>query len=212
MMPKTTLIAPAGVGGQIHASGSGRNYDIGPDGKVVVDAIDVAPLLGAGYQHVPPTADHRKRDPEAPPVTSDAFGSQDQGASALNPADRMANTREIPTDTGQENHEHGDATPPHGEPQEERSTSATRADAQAEAEAAERSGADAEHSSAVANTGHMGVAHANEADQAEARGSEKQQPQPSDVHDAAYAETFKDAEEAKLRGKTKAEVDAGKSA
>ena len=207
MMPKVTLRATDGIGGTIHASKSGKNYEHDADGIVIVDQEDVVDLL-ATHERVP--SERVQRDPNAPQVTAVSVTSTTEGASALNPADRMKNTREVPNDDGQANQDHGGAIPPHGEPQSEASTDASRADAQAEVDAAARAGVDTEHRSAVADTGHMGTAHANEADQAGARGG----AQPTDVHDPAYAATFKGEADSdpKLRGKTKAEVDAGKSA
>ncbi len=171
MMPKTTLIAPAGVSGQIHASHSGKNYDIGEDGTVVVDGGDVRSLLGAGYQHVPPGPKHRERVADAPPVTSDAFGSQEVGASALDPADREALHRAPPHEQAQENHDHGDARAPHDDPGEGVSTAGSRADAAEELATAERAGADDGQRSQVPDTGHMGSGAATAADQDAARGA-----------------------------------------
>ena len=52
MMPKITLRAPTGVGGQIHASQSGHVYTIAEDGTVTVAAMDVRDLIGVGYRTV----------------------------------------------------------------------------------------------------------------------------------------------------------------
>ena len=211
MMPKVTLRATDGIGGTIHASKSGQNYEHDADGYVTVDQMDVIDLL-ATHERVP--GERGVRDPDAPQVTAVSVTSTTEGASAIDPADRMKNTRDIPRDDGQVNQDHGDATPPHGEPQTEASSAASRAEAQAEVDAAERASVDTEHRSAKPNTGHMGVAHANEADQAEAR-SENAVGKATDAHDAAFGE-FKDhagQEDPTLRGKTKAELDAaGKSA
>ena len=169
MMPKVTLRAIDGVGGTIHASKSGAVYEHDADGIVIVDQMDVVDLL-ATHERVP--AERGVRAADAPQVTAVSVTSTTEGASALNPADRMKNTREVPNDAGQQNQDHGDATPPHGDPQNDGSTDASRAEAQAEVDAAKRAGVDTEHRSALANTGHMGVAHPNDADQAEARGED----------------------------------------
>ena len=169
MMPKVTLRAIDGVGGTIHASKSGAAYEHDADGFVTVAHEDVVDLL-ATHERVP--AERGVRDPNAPQVTAASVTSTIEGASALEAADRSKNTREAPQDNPQVNQDHGSATPPHGEPQDDGSTAASRAEAQAEVDAAKRAGVDTEHRSALANTGHMGVAHANDADHAEARGED----------------------------------------
>ena len=207
MMPKVTLRAIDGIGGTIHASKSGAAYEHDADGYVTVAHEDVVDLL-ATHERVP--AERGQRAADAPQVTAVSVTSTTEGASALNPADRMKNTREVPNDAGQQNQDHGDATPPHGDPQNDGSTAASRAEAQAEVDAAKRAGIETEHRSALANTGHMGVAHANESDQAEARGEGEQAGENgSDAHDAAF-DQFKDhggQEDPTIRGKTKAELD-----
>ncbi len=99
MMPKVVLKAPPGVGGQIHASQSGRNYTIAPDGTVTVDSSDVRDLIGAGYVVVPQDGDPDSAT--AAPITSPSPTAATEGATALDPAKRAAGRRESPSDTVQ---------------------------------------------------------------------------------------------------------------
>ena len=112
MLPKVTLKAPPGVGGQIHASNSLNNYSIDEDGEVVVDSVDVQALLGAGYYVKPHDATPMT---ETTPVTSPSPSADIEGAHALDPAAREAGHRQPePEDTKPGNsQDHGLAQPPH---------------------------------------------------------------------------------------------------
>lgn len=215
MMHKVTLLAPEGMRGQIHASGSGKTYTIAEDHTVTIDAIDIAPLLGHGFQYAPRHPGKGERPADAPPLSSVAPGSTEVGASAIDPAKREAAHRETELASGQENQDFGAAIPPHGLPDagpasDAATAEAQRAEAREEVDTAKRAGADSEHRSEQAGTGNMGAVHTSSRDQAEARG--ETEAEPTDVHDAAYTD-FKDhagAEKPTIRGKTKGELDAKK--
>lgn len=170
MMPKVTLRAADGIGGTIHASKSGKTYEHDADGYVVVDHVDVPDLM-ATHERVPVerAAPRDPADGAERQVTTRSLTTETEGAAAIDPADRMKNTREVELDDGQENHDHGGAIPPHSDPMSGRSTPESRDEARAEVHAAERAGIDTEHRSAVADTGHMGEASATDRDQVEAR-------------------------------------------
>lgn len=171
MMPKVTMKAPAGVGGQIHASASGKNYTIDTDGTVVVDSVDVAALMTAGYQTVP--HDGGPDTETAAPISSVAPLSTTTGATATDPDVREVAHREVEVSDGQMNQDHGDAIPPHGEPTAGTSdpvvAQAKQAEAQAEVDQAALSGVNTAHVSAQADTGDMSTVTASAKDQAEVR-------------------------------------------
>lgn len=170
MMPKVVLKAPPGVGGQIHASQSGRNYTIAPDGTVTVDSSDVRDLIGAGYVVVPQDGDPDSAT--AAPITSPSPTAVTEGATALDPAQRAAGRRESPSDTAQGHQDFGGAVPPHGRPLDLGSDPVTTAhkaaDAAAVAEAAQRAGAPQAMTSPEANTGNAAQPAGTDAQQDEA--------------------------------------------
>lgn len=132
MMPKVTLRAPAGVGGQIHASQSGKNYTIAEDGTVTVDSCDVRDLIGAGYQSLP--HDGGPNTETAAPISSQSVTADTQGATALDPDQREALRRETPAEAPQQSQDFGGATPPHGRPLDIGADPAIRAHTQADAD------------------------------------------------------------------------------
>ncbi|TNC08454.1 hypothetical protein FF100_29400 [Methylobacterium terricola] len=170
MMPKVVLKAPPGVGGQIQASRSGRNYTIAPDGTVTVDSSDVRDLIGAGF-----VVQQQAGDPDtatAAPITSPSPTAAIEGATALDPAQREAGRRESPADITQQHQDYGGAVPPHGRPldlgQDPVVTLHKEADAAAAAEAAQRAGAPQAMTSPEANTGNATQPAGTEAQQQEA--------------------------------------------
>jgi hypothetical protein len=167
MMPKVVLKAPPGVGGQIHASQSGRNYDIAADGTVTVDSSDVRDLIGAGFVVL-----QQQGDPEtvtAAPITSPSPTAHIEGATALDPAQREANRRETPADITQQHLDYGGAVPPHGRPLDLGNDPVVNlhkeADAAAVSEAAQRAGAPQAMTSPEANTGNAAQLAATDAQQ-----------------------------------------------
>jgi hypothetical protein len=113
MMPKVTMQAPAGVGGQIHASKTQQVYTVGSDGSVVVESADVSDLLGAGFTVVPPVAGGPGVEAAAP-ITSHSLTSDIEGAQALDPAARDLGAQEAATEAKPNQGDFGNATPPHG--------------------------------------------------------------------------------------------------
>lgn len=155
MLPKVTMKAPAQIdGGQIHASDSGKNYDIGEDGLVTVDSVDVRALHGMGFTNVP--AEEMPDEVKAV-TTSVSFTSATDGAQALDPEARSANQRtEIvgPEGSGPANvADFGGAIPPHSQPSTDTLDPKVKAGAALEAKAAAAAGADPSKPSAVAETG-----------------------------------------------------------
>lgn len=154
MRPKVTMKAPPGVGGHIHVSKSGKNYTIDPNGEVVVDAVDVADLITAGFQQIPHAG-----GPEtlmAAPITSDSLTSDTHGAHALDPSARESLRREV-TGSPQAHGDFGNATPPHGVARDVGGDPVTHkrkaADAALERQTAELSRKSDPAPSAEANTG-----------------------------------------------------------
>jgi hypothetical protein len=94
MQAKIVMKAPAGLGGMIQASASGRNYLIDEDGLVVVDAIDVQDLHGAGF-----ISQNHHGDPST--------------AAALAPA-AVTHRREVEQPGLQQSQDFGGARPLHG--------------------------------------------------------------------------------------------------
>lgn len=167
MMPKVVLKAPPGVGGQIQASQSGRNYTIATDGTVTVDSSDVRDLIGAGFVVL-----QQQGDPDtvtAAAITSPSPTAATEGATALDPAQREASRRETPSDTEQQHQDFGGAVPPHGRPLDLGSdpvvTAYKAADADAVAEAAQRAGAPQAMMSPEASTGNVAQPAGTEAQQ-----------------------------------------------
>lgn len=112
MMPKVVMKMPPGVGGHIQASKSLKNYQINPDGTVVVDACDVSDLHGVGASVVP-----QKGGPDevTKPITADSPSSDLVGAHAADPANREhkepePDMRELQPAASKD---HGGAMPPH---------------------------------------------------------------------------------------------------
>ena len=155
MMPKLTMKAPPQIdGGQIHASQSGKNYDVGADGLVVVDSADVRDLLGLGFVQV----ESDGSDADAKEITTSvSVTSATQGAQALNPEHRSASQRKelVGPDggTGSNAADHGGAIPPHGDPSTDEADPKVQVGADLEAKAAAAAGKDPAETSAQAQTG-----------------------------------------------------------
>lgn len=166
MMPKVTLKAPPGVGGEIHASGSQKNYTVGGDGLVTVDSVDVHGLISAGFAAV-----HHSGSPatDMGPITSDSLSSDTQGAQALTQEARDA-SKPSPRETGPAgSHDFGSAIPPHGVPATGAGDASVGAhkqrDAELEQKTAALSGAQTSTPSAVPNTGSLPNPAASKQDQ-----------------------------------------------
>lgn len=155
MMPKITMKAPPQIdGGQIHASQSGKNYNLGEGGLVVVDSADVRDLLGLGFVQV----ESDGSDADAKHITTSvSLTSATQGAQALDPAARSASQRKelvgIDGGTGSNAADHGGAVQPHGDPSTDTRDPKVQADADLEAKAAAAAGKDPTETSAQAETG-----------------------------------------------------------
>ena len=114
MMPKVTLKAPAGVGVQVHASKSGKNYNIDDAGFVVVDSADAPDLLAAGY-HVRPHEDGPDAE-EGDLITSVSSTSDVEGAQAFDESARSAYRRSPDAAVPGTGEDFGGAIPPHRVP------------------------------------------------------------------------------------------------
>jgi hypothetical protein len=155
MLPKITMKAPPQIdGGQIHASQSGKNYNVGADRLVVVDSVDVRDLLGLGFVQI----EGDGSDADAKDITTSvSLTSATQGAQAFDPDARSAGQRsEVvePAGAGGSNAaDHGGAIPPHSDPSADGTDARVKADAELEAKTAAAAGKDPSEPSAQAQTG-----------------------------------------------------------